>query len=250
MEKAGCVSDRCEYNRIVKAINALKEEWLQTVRELQQTIMEKGKILYERIREHLGGNHGDFQLSGGNAGHTGEPAERAGFPAEYDSDAGRIAEEIERRECEAVGRESGISQTESAIADTESAIAGIMQRVKEKARDRDERIRKLKERRRAVEAAGGAANGERGLQAFDKPKGESDTDAFIRQAKAEIADTVHAVNDSRARARDSELERSYRQLSRERPCDGGEREAEKREPASVSGEYESTRYHGRGRTKG
>jgi hypothetical protein len=250
MEKAGCVSDRCEYNRIVKVINALKAEWLQTVRELQQTIMEKGRILYERIREHLGGNHGDFQLSGGNAGHTGEPAERAGFPPEYNPDPGRIAEEAERRKCQAVIREPDIIRTESAIADTESAIAGIMQRVKEKARKRDERIRKLKERRRAVEAAGGAANGERGLPAFDKPKGESDTDAFIRQAKAEIADTVHAVNDSRARARDSELERSYRQLSRERPCAGGEWEAEKREPASVSREYESTRYHGRGREKG
>lgn len=257
MEQAGFVSDRCEYNRIVKAINALKSRWLQTVKELQQTIMEKGKILYERITGYLGRNHEDFFCTGRDAGRHGEPAERTGFSSQYYSDAGRIAEEIERREYEAVGRESGISRTESAITDTESAIAGIMQRVKEKARahdvrwtsvlrgpersgDRDERIRKLKERRRLVESVGETYGGERGLLSSDKAVEESDTDAFIRQAKAEITDTIHAINDSRTRARDSELERSYRQISRERPDSGGERETEKGKSADSERKREGT----------
>lgn len=46
MEKAGFVSNRCEYNRIVKAINSLKTKWLQTVRELQQTIVQTGYIFF------------------------------------------------------------------------------------------------------------------------------------------------------------------------------------------------------------
>ena len=61
MEKAGFVSNRCEYNRIVKKLNELKGKWLLTVKELQKTIMERGRILYERITGYFRGNHGDFQ---------------------------------------------------------------------------------------------------------------------------------------------------------------------------------------------
>ena len=250
MEKAGFVSNRCEYNRIVKAINSLKTKWLQTVRELQQTIIEKGRFLYERIAGYLGGNHEDFFLTGRDAGHHGGTAEGVGFSSEYDSEAGRIAEEIERRECQAVGRESGISRTESAIANTESAIAEIMQRVKEKARERDERIRKLKERRRLVESVGDTYGGERNLPSSDKSVGESDTDAFIRQAKAEIADTIHAINSGRNSARESELERSYRQISRERFGTGGEREVEKGKSAGAGREREGSENLRRSREKG
>ena len=249
MEQAGFVSDRCEYNRIVKAINALKTKWLQTVRELQQTIMEKGKILYERITGYLGRNHEDFFRAGRDAGHHGETAEGTGFSSQYHSDAGRITEEIERRECEAVGRESGISRTESAITDTESAIAGIMQRVKEKARERDERIRKLMERRQSFEAVGGFTGGERAIPLTADTKGESDTDAFIRCAKAEIADTLHAIDDSRARARDSEAERSYRQISRERLGVSGERETGRSESEVAGREREGSKHLQRSRDK-
>jgi len=250
MEQAGFVSDRCEYNRIVKAINALKAKWLQTVRELQQTIMEKGKILYERITGYLGRNHEDFFRTGRDAGHHGETAEGTGFSSQYHSDAGRIVEEIERRECEAVGRESGISRTESAITDTESAIAGIVQRVKEKARERDERIRKLKERRRLVESVGNTYGGERAVPLIAGTKRESDTDAFIRCAKVEIADTIHAIDDSRTRARDSELERAHRQISRERFGAEGEREAEKGKSTSAEREQEGSEIIRRSREKG
>lgn len=243
MEQAGFVSDRCEYNRIVKAINALKAKWLQTVRELQQTIMEKGKIIYERITGYLGRNHEDFFCTGRDAGHHGETAEGTGFSSQYHSDAGRIAEEIERRECEAVGRESGISRTESAIAE-------IMQRIKKKARERDERIRKLMERRQSFEAVGGFTDGERAVPITADTKGESDTDAFIRCAKAEIADTIHAIDDSRTRARDSEAERSYRQISRERFGSGGEREAEKGKSADSERKREGSEIIRRSREKG
>ena len=44
MEKAGFVSNRCEYNRIVRKLNDMKGKWLLTVKELQKTIMERGRI--------------------------------------------------------------------------------------------------------------------------------------------------------------------------------------------------------------
>lgn len=240
MEKAGYVSNRCEYNRIVKRLNELKGRWLLTIQELQKTIMERGRILYERITGYFRGNHEDFQMSGGYAGYSGRPAEATGKVESIEFGTAGIAGEIKRREQVALGRKQESDLTESEISSTEQTIAGIMQRVKEKARDRDERIRKLMERRQSFEAVGGFAGGERAVPLTAGTKGESDTDAFIRCAKAEIADTLHAIDDSRTRARNSEAERSYRQISRERFGTGGERETEKRESAGAEREREGS----------
>lgn len=216
MEKAGFVSNRCEYNRIVRKLNELKGRWLLTVKELQKTIMEKGRMLYKRITGHFRGNHGDFQMSGRHAGYSGEPAVSAGAVEIGEFRTAEIAGEIKCREQEALSRKQESDRTESEISNTEQTIAGIMQRVKEKARERDERIRKLMERRQSFEAVGGLTGGERAVPITAGTKGESDTDAFIRCAKAEITDMLHAIDDSRTRAGDSEAERSYRQISRER----------------------------------
>ena len=146
MEKAGFVSNRCEYNRIVRKLNELKAGWLLTMQALQKTIMERGRILYERIR-------------------------------------------------------------------------------------------KLMERRQSFETVGGLAGGERAVPITAGTKGDSDTDAFIRCAKSEITDMLHAIDDSRTRARDSEAERSYRQISRERLGIGRESETDRGEPKVVVLEY-------------
>ena len=250
MEKAGFVSNRCEYNRIVKKLNELKGKWLLTVKELQKTIMERGRILYERITGYFRGNHGDFQMSGRHAGYSGEPAVSAGAVEIGEFRTAGIAGEIKCREQEALSRKPESDRTESEISSTEQTIAGIMQRIKEKARDRDERIRKLMERRQSFEAVGGFTGRERAVPLTAGTKGESDTDAFIRCAKAEIADTLHAIDDSRTRARDSEAERSYRQISRERFGTGGEREVEKGKSASAGREREGSENLCRSREKG
>ena len=52
-------------------LNELKGRWLLTVKELQKTIMEKGRMLYERITGYFRGDHEDFQMSGRHAGHSG-----------------------------------------------------------------------------------------------------------------------------------------------------------------------------------
>lgn len=249
MEKAGFVSDRCEYNRIVKKLNELKGKWLLTMKELQKTIMERGRILYERITGYFRGNHGDFQMSGQYAGHSGRPAASAGAAEISEFETAGIAGEIKYREQEALSRKSESDHTESEISSTEQAIAGIIQRLKEKARERDERIRKLMERRQSFEAVGGLTGRERAVPDAPETKGDSDTDAFIRCAKAEIADTLHAIDDSRARARDSEAERSYRQISRERLGVSGERETGRSEPEAAGRERESSEYLQRSRSK-
>lgn len=250
MEKAGFVSNRCEYNRIVKKLNELKGKWLLTVKELQKTIMEKGRILYERITGYFRGNHGDFQMSGRHAGHSGEPAVSAGTVEIDEFRTAGIAGEIKYREQEALSRKPESDRTESEISSTEQAIAGIMRRVKEKARERDERIRKLMERRQSFETVGGLTGGERAVPLTAGTKGESDTDAFIRCAKAEITDMLHAIDDSRTRARDSEAERSYRQISRERFGVSGERKAGRSESEVTGREREGTKHLQRSQDKG
>lgn len=249
MEKAGFVSNRCEYNRIVRKLNELKGRWLLTVKELQKTIMEKGRMLYERITGHFRGNHGDFQMSGRHAGYSGEPAVSAGAVEIGEFRTAGIAREIKCREQAALSRKPESDRTESEISNTEQAIAGIMQRVKEKARERDERIRKLMERRQSFEAVGGLAGGERAVPITAGTKGESDTDAFIRCAKAEITDMLHAIDDSRTRARDSEAERSYRQISRERLGIGRESETDRGEPEVAGREREGSKHLQRSRDK-
>lgn len=249
MEKAGFVSNRCEYNRIVRKLNELKGRWLLTVKELQKTIMEKGRMLYERITGHFRGNHGDFQMSGRHAGYSGEPAVSAGAVEIGEFRTAGIAREIKCREQEALSRKPESDRTESEISNTEQAIAGIMQRVKEKARERDERIRKLMERRQSFEAVGGLAGGERAVPITAGTKGESDTDAFIRCAKAEITDMLHAIDDSRTRARDSEAECSYRQISRERLGIGRESETDRGEPEVAGREREGSKHLQRSRDK-
>lgn len=249
MEKAGFVSNRCEYNRIVRKLNELKGRWLLTVKELQKTIMEKGRMLYERITGHFRGNHGDFQMSGRHAGYSGESAVSAGAVEIGEFRTAEIAGEIKCREQEALSRKQESDRTESEISNTEQTIAGIMQRVKEKARERDERIRKLMERRQSFEAVGGLTGGERAVPITAGTKGESDTDAFIRCAKAEITDMLHAIDDSRTRARDSEAERSYRQISRERLGIGRESETDRGESEVAGREREGSKHLQRSRDK-
>ena len=249
MEKAGFVSNRYEYNRIVRKLNELKAGWLLTMLALQKTIMERGRILYERITGYFRGNHEDFQISGRHAGHSGEPAVSAGAVEIGKFRTAGIAGEIKCREQEALRRKPESDLTESEISNTEQAIAGIMQRIKEKARERDERIRKLMERRQSFETVGGLAGGERAVPITAGTKGDSDTDAFIRCAKSEITDMLHAIDDSRTRARDSEAERSYRQISRERLGIGRESETDRGEPKVAGRKREGSKHLQRSRDK-
>lgn len=250
MEKAGFASNRCEYNRIVKKLNELKGKWILTIQELQKTIMEKGRMLYERITGYFRGNHGDIQMSGRYAEHSGGTAVSTGAVEIGEFRTAEIAGEIKCREQEALSRKQESDRTESEISNTEQTIAGIMQRVKEKARERDERIRKLMERRQSFEAVGGLTGGERAVPLTAGTKGESDTDAFIRCAKAEITDMLHAIDDSRTRARDSEAERSYRQISRERLGIGRESETDRGESEVAGREREGSKHLQRSPDKG
>lgn len=167
MEQRGEVSDRCEYNRIVKQLNNVTKEWMQVMKELHQIIMEKVRNILERIYERITGGidysgktgrdfgiggkaaDGNWDAAGGEQGTPHTP------PAESETE--RISREIEQRERHAL-------QTESDIAKTDSRIAGLKEQILEKvgvhdvrwtsalhgperSGDRNERIRRLQQRR-------------------------------------------------------------------------------------------------------
>jgi len=165
MEQRGEVSDRCEYNRIVKQLNHVTKEWFQTMKMLHQMIMERVRDFIGRIYDRVTGGAGYSGKAGRDSGAVGKPADgnRASAIGEQgtshtppaESGTGRISGEIEQRKRHAL-------QTESHIAETDSRIAELKEQILEKVRERNERIRRLQQRRadrQSVESDGGYGTG-------------------------------------------------------------------------------------------
>lgn len=239
MEQRGEASDRCEYNRIVKQLNHVTKEWMQTMKELHQIIMEKVRNILGRIYERVAGGTGYSGKTGRDSGTGGKPADgnrtaasgEQGTPHTTPAESGinRISREIEQRERRTL-------QTESGIAETDSRIAGIKEQILEKVRERNERIRRLQQRRadrQSVESDGGYGTGtdrqKHGIENTAKSttgKRQADTEHFFRQSETEIADTIHEIRALRARGDAAASDRAAREVQRQRHHLSGEREAE------------------------
>jgi hypothetical protein len=239
MEQRGEVSDRCEYNRIVKQLNHVIKGWMQAMKELHQIIMEKVRNILGRIYERVAGGIGYSGKTGRDSGIGGKPADgnrtaaggEQGTPHTLPEESGieRISGEIEQRECHAL-------QTESGIAETDSRIAGIKEKILEKVRKRNERIRRLQQwraDRQSAEPTGRNGTGidrqrqetER-LVETDAGERQADTESFFKQSEIEIADTIHEIRAFRARGDAAASDRAAREIQRQRHRLSGEREAE------------------------
>lgn len=195
MERDGIVSVRCEYNRTVRALNAARSKWRELTAELQQSILEKGRDLLGRIDERVRG-HDE---------HSAEPREAA-FHHRGAADGDREVETAER----------GASE--------------IARQVKEKGDDINGRIEQLLQRRTDV---AGAPSG-RGITGRERTtpgnerrsrieNRETDTEAFIRDARADVANLLDEIsisqdkaNAARERRRNRESQREDRDIQRER----------------------------------
>ncbi len=148
MEQRGEVSDRCEYNRIVKQLNHVTKQWFQTMKVLHQIIMQKARDLIGRIYQRVAGSVGYSGKAERDSGTGGKSADgnRAIAIGEHgtshtpsaESEIDRISGEIEQRKCYSF-------QTESDIAETDSRIAELKKQILEKVRERNERIRRLQQ---------------------------------------------------------------------------------------------------------
>ncbi|MCI9448545.1 MAG: MobA/MobL family protein [Lachnospiraceae bacterium] len=241
MEQRGEVSDRCEYNRIIRQLNSVTKEWYQAMKALHQMIMEKVRDFIGRIYERVAGGIGYSGKAGRDSGTGGKPADgnrtASGEQGTFHSPSAksgtdRISGEIEQRERHAI-------RTESDIAETDSRIAELKERILEKVRERNERIRRLQQRRadrQSAESNGGYGTGtdrqKQGIEnATESVEGEKpeDTESFFRQSETEIADTIHELRTLRARGAAATADREIREIQRQRYHLSGEREIESKD---------------------
>lgn len=239
MEQRGEVSDRCEYNRIIKQLNHVTKQWFQTMKALHQIIMEKAGNLIGRIYQRVAGGVGYSGKAGRDSETGGKSADgnRAIAIGEQgtshtpsaESGIDRISGEIEQRKYYSF-------QTESDIAETDSRIAELKKQILEKVRERNERIRQLQQRRadrQSAETDGGYGTGidrqeqgtENATESVERER-QADTESFFRQSETEIADTIRELRTLRARGADAAADREIREIQRQRYHLSGEREIE------------------------
>ncbi len=239
MEQRGEVSDRCEYNRIVKQLNHVTKQWFQTMKALHQIIMQKARDFIGRIYDRVAGGTGYSGKTGRDSGTGGKSADRnreitigeQGAPHTPSAESGtdRISGEIEQRKRHAL-------QTESEIAETDSQIAELKEQILEKVRERNERIRRLQQRRadrQSAESDGGYGTGtdrkKYGVEIIaESVTGEEsrNTESFFRQSETEIADTIRELRTLRARGAAATADREIREIQRQRYHLSREREIE------------------------
>lgn len=239
MEQRGEVSDRCEYNRIVKQLNHVTKQWFQTMKVLHQIIMEKAGNLIGRIYQRVAGGVGYSGKTGRDSETGGKSADgnreiaigEQGAPHTPSAESGtdRISGEIEQRKRHAL-------RTESDIAETDSRITELKEQILEKVRERNERIRRLQQRRadrQSAESNGGYGTGidrqKYGIEnAAESVAGEEsrDTESFFRQSETEIADTIRELRTLRARGAAATADREIREIQWQRHHLSGEREVE------------------------
>lgn len=239
MEQRGEVSDRCEYNRIVKQLNSVTKEWFQTIKMLHQMIIEKARNFIGRIYQRVAGGTGYSEKTRRDSGTGGKSADgnQAIASGEHGTSHTPSAEsgtdwssgEIEQRKRCAI-------QTESDIAETDSRIAGLKEQILEKVRERDERIKRLQQRRadrQSAESDGGYGAGTERQKygignAAKSVAGEEprDTESFFRQSETEIADTIRELRTLRARGAAATADREIREIQRQRYHLSGKREIE------------------------
>lgn len=166
MEQRGEVSDRCEYNRIVKQLNSVTKELFQTIKILHQMIIEKARNFIGRIYQRVAGGTGYSGKTRRDSGTGGKSADGnqaiaigehgTSHTPSAESGTDRISGEIEQRKRCAI-------QTESDIAETDSRIAELKEQILEKVREREGRIKRLQQRRADRQSAESDGKNEHGL---------------------------------------------------------------------------------------
>ena len=260
MEHRGDISARCGINREIKQRNLLRQKLKQTFAEITSFIVRKARgarcpvdigmrrpkrseDIYARYTD-VDRHFGNAEKAGRDGGDIGKTAGRNRITDETDfSDEGRTGR-IHELERELSGRKPSVVKafdiikvTDSKIADTDRQLEELARKINRKERDNDERLRKLKERRRAYSDDGTDA-GRTGRYESRTDTKERD-DSGLAEAASDISTFLSSINlkeqDSRAVRRDSELERDNqltermdRENERERLDRERQREAEKR----------------------
>ena len=222
IEAEGKVADRCRINREIKERNSIREQMKELAKELTQIITEKARSIYGRFKEFRG-SRGHFKGTRSDDGNIGKSADRNRTDNkrkdEFEGTTGRIYE-LKRaasdtdKEAEKTDRKIDI--TDGDIAVTEQRIAELRDAVKKREEDRNERLRRLKERRSASLNDGGNAEPNRG-SAETAPREEREE---LRSTKDDIEDFLRELDSKeqfageKRKNRENERERSHREEER------------------------------------
>ena len=201
IEKEGGISDRCEINRGVRMRNRIRLQLKEAAKELTTYITEKARELYERFTK-IGRDPGALTK-------TGRDDYAAGNTAEADRGTG-----------------SGEQNAPGAI----EQITTLTTQMEDIKNDRDERIRKLMERRRASGTAGAdagpdreTADGERRNHKISPRGGDvaygAGTKALIGNIRAAINAATSAEQAAGAERSNREAEQRRLDLERERAAE-------------------------------
>ena len=253
IEAEGKVADRCQINREIKKRNSIREQMKELAKELTQIITEKARAIYGRFKEFRGSRR-DTEGTRSDDGNIGKSADRNRGnnkrKFELKGTIGRIYE-LKRatsdtnKEAEETDRK--IDTTDGDIAATNQRIAELRDTVRQREEDRNERLRKLKERRSASHDDGGNAGSNRGSTEESTSGGRQE----LRSTTEDIEDFIREL-DTKEQAsgekRDHHIsERENRENERERSRVEAEREAREGERKTPE---PSKQNEGRGRSKG
>lgn len=241
MEAKGKIAERCQMNREIRERNSIRREIRKLAEGITEAITEKAREIYERIRKlrrdpvhtceagRAGIAHGTAAGRKGNGGggkHESKTTDwRNGIPkpetvggdfqiqngeSQPDRTAGRI---------HAVKRAAAI--TEQEIAETDRGIDGLKQQIKRKEAERNERIRKLMERRSADPGNGTYAGPDRNAVIRENSLGAGSIADTADDIRAFLADLAAEERASEKRREDREAERSRLSAGREQTAEKG-----------------------------
>lgn len=242
IESEGKVADRCQVNREIKERNSIREQMKELAMEITEIITEKARSIYGRFKEFRG-SHGHLEHARSDDGDIGKSAngdrKSDNRKPEFERTIGRIHEfkrAVDRTDKEA-------EKTDREIAFTDQRITELREAVNKREVDRNERLRKLKERRSASLHDGRDAGSDRGFTE-SKSKGSREE---LRSTKEDIAAFLTNLN---AKERGAEEKRENRENERERSHIEEERGAGGKEQGIGEKREESkrgSRSHGRSR---
>lgn len=172
MEKNGKFSERCRINREIRERNSLLKQLKDVAVELTKLVTEKARDIYERLKRLKRGNR--------DSGKAGRDDDDIGNTAGRDREAGsgksasdRRNRRIDELKRDAVGTGEEIDRTDREIEGTDRQIEELRRDAAGKEWVRDERLKRLRERRNA-HSDGGNPNGERGAAGAEQGSSEKD----------------------------------------------------------------------------
>ena len=215
MEMNGKVAERCQINRNIKELNLIREQLKEVAREITNLITKKARAIYDRFKEFRRSVR-DTERTGTDDRDIRKSTDRNrnidNGEAKTKRRTGRI-NEIERAVNTSI-KETELTDRE--IEETDRRLSKLKQLIKDKEEQRDERFRKLKERRRASNNVGGNAGSDRQPA---KESGNRDLQK-LREQQEDIKSFIRKLNDEEGTSeekRDHKIfERNNREVERKR----------------------------------